>query len=248
MNTNKPEIKLIALDMDGTLLNERHEVSEENRQAIKDAERKQVHVVLSTGRSLKTARDYALSLELSSYLVTVNGGEIWGPGGELVERNPVETEHIQWMYQRCQELKTRFWATSSENVWDNHMPEDPLSQEWLKFGFHIEEDEIREIVLKELKDKGLFEISNSSMKNIEVNALGVNKARGLQKVCDLLGISMENVMAVGDSLNDIAMITEAGLGIAMGNAQETVKEAADDITGTNRENGVAQAIQKWVLA
>lgn len=248
MNTNKPEIKLIALDMDGTLLNERHEVSEENRQAIKDAERKQVHVVLSTGRSLKTARDYALSLELSSYLVTVNGGEIWGPGGELVERNPVETEHIQWMYQRCQELKTRFWATSSENVWDNHMPEDPLSQEWLKFGFHIEEDEIRETVLKELKDKGLFEISNSSMKNIEVNALGVNKARGLQKVCDLLGISMENVMAVGDSLNDIAMITEAGLGIAMGNAQETVKEAADDITGTNRENGVAQAIQKWVLA
>lgn len=248
MNTNKPEIKLIALDMDGTLLNERHEVSEENRQAIKDAERKQVHVVLSTGRSLKTARDYALSLELSSYLVTVNGGEIWGPGGELVERNPVETEHIQWMYQRCQELKTRFWATSSENVWDNHMPEDPLSQEWLKFGFHIEEDEIRETVLKELKDKGLFEISNSSMKNIEVNALGVNKARGLQKVCDLLGISMENVMAVGDSLNDIAMITEAGVGIAMGNAQETVKEAADDITGTNRENGVAQAIQKWVLA
>lgn len=248
MNTNKPEIKLIALDMDGTLLNERHEVSEENRQAIKDAERKQVHVVLSTGRSLKTARDYALSLELSSYLVTVNGGEIWGPGGELVERNPVETEHIQWMYQRCQELKTRFWATSSENVWDNHMPEDPLSQEWLKFGFHIEEDEIRETVLKELKDKGLFEISNSSMKNIEVNALGVNKARGLQKVCDLLGISMENVMAVGDSLNDIAMITEAGLGIAMGNAQETVKEAADDITGTNRENGVAHAIQKWVLA
>lgn len=248
MNTNKPEIKLIALDMDGTLLNERHEVSEENRQAIKDAERKQVHVVLSTGRSLKTARDYALSLELSSYLVTVNGGEIWGPGGELVERNPVETEHIQWMYQRCQELKTRFWATSSENVWDNHMPEDPLSQEWLKFGFHIEEDEIRETVLKELKDKGLFEISNSSMKNIEVNALGVNKARGLQKVCDLLGISMENVMAVGDSLNDIAMITEAGVGIAMGNAQETVKEAADDITGTNRENGVAHAIQKWVLA
>ena len=66
--SNQPEVKLIALDMDGTLLNEFHEVSDENRQAIKEAEKKGIHVVLSTGRSLKTARDYVLSLELSSYL------------------------------------------------------------------------------------------------------------------------------------------------------------------------------------
>nr|WP_102262976.1 Cof-type HAD-IIB family hydrolase [Mesobacillus jeotgali] len=244
----KPDIKLIALDMDGTLLDERHEVSEENRLAIKEAEKRGVRVVLSTGRSLKTARDYVISLELSSYLVTINGGEIWGPNGELVQRSIVDTEHVQWMYELSQKHQTGFWATSSENVWRNDMPEDLFSQEWIKFGFHIEADEIRESVLKELKEKGLFEISNSSLKNIEVNALGINKARGLQKVCDLLEISMENVMAVGDSLNDIAMITEAGLGVAMGNAQETVKEAADDITGTNRESGVAQAIQKWVLS
>jgi 5-amino-6-(5-phospho-D-ribitylamino)uracil phosphatase len=248
LNYKKPDIKLIALDMDGTLLNERHEVSEENRQAIKEAERRGVHVVLSTGRSLKTARDYVLSLELSSYLVTVNGGEIWGPNGELVARNMVDTEHIQWMYDLTREHNTGFWATSSEDVWRNNMPEDLFSQEWLKFGFQIEEDEIRESVLNKLKDKGVFEISNSSLKNIEVNALGINKAKGLEKVCGLLGISMDNVMAVGDSLNDIAMITEAGLGIAMGNAQENVKEAADDITGTNRENGVAQAIEKWILS
>ncbi|UYZ24412.1 Cof-type HAD-IIB family hydrolase [Mesobacillus jeotgali] len=244
----KPDIKLIALDMDGTLLDDRHEVTEENRRAIKEAERRGVRVVLSTGRSLKTARDYVLSLELSSYLVTVNGGEIWGPNGELVQRSKVDTEHIQWMFELSQKHKTGFWATSSENVWRNNMPKDLFSQEWIKFGFHIEEDEIRESVLKELQDKDVFEISNSSLKNIEVNALGINKAVGLQKVCDLLGISMDNVMAVGDSLNDIAMITEAGLGVAMGNAQETVKEAADDVTGTNQDNGVAQAIEKWVLS
>jgi 5-amino-6-(5-phospho-D-ribitylamino)uracil phosphatase len=248
VNNNKPIIKLIALDMDGTLLDEQHEVTDQNRTAIKEAEKRGVPVVLSTGRSLKTARDYVLSLELSSYLVTVNGGEIWGPDGELVDRSMVDTEHIQWMYDLSQKHKTGFWATSSENVWRNEMPEDLFFHEWIKFGFHIEEDHIRESVLKELKEKGLFEISNSSLKNIEVNALGINKARGLQKVCNLLGISMENVMAVGDSLNDIAMITEAGLGIAMGNAQEIVKEAADDITGTNKESGVAQAIQKWVLS
>ncbi len=247
MNKNELDIKLIALDMDGTLLNEHHEVTDENRQAIKEAEKRGIKVVLSTGRSLKTARDYVVSLELSSYLVTVNGGEIWGPDGELIEVNPVDTEHIQWMYELSRKHRTGFWATSSEDVWRNDMPEDLFSQKWLKFGFHIEEDEIRESVLKELNDKGLFEISNSSLKNIEVNALGINKAKGLQKVSELLGISMENVMAVGDSLNDIAMITEAGLGIAMGNAQDIVKEAADDITASNRESGVAQSIRKWVL-
>ncbi len=248
MKRKELDIKLIALDMDGTLLNGQHEVSEKNRRAIKEAEKKGLAVVLSTGRSLKTARDYVLSLELSSYLVTVNGGEIWGPNGELIDINPVETNHIQWMYDLSRKHKTGYWATSSEDVWRNKMPEDLSSQKWLKFGFYIEEDDIRESILKELRNKGLFEISNSSLKNIEVNALGINKAKGLQKVCSLLGISMENVMAVGDSLNDIAMITEAGLGIAMGNAQETVKEAADDITGTNDESGVAQAIQKWVLS
>jgi 5-amino-6-(5-phospho-D-ribitylamino)uracil phosphatase len=244
----RPDIRLIALDMDGTLLNENHQVSDENRKAIKDAEKKGVHVVLSTGRSIKTAQDYILSLELSSYLVTVNGSEIWGPDGELVERNPVDTEHIQWMHEISQQNKAKFWAISAENVWNNEMPDDIATHKWLKFGFHIEEDEIREKVLLELRNKGLFEISNSSLVNIEVNALGINKAKGLQKVCSLLGISMANVMAVGDSMNDIAMITEAGLGIAMENAQATVKAAADDITASNMDNGVARAIQKWVLS
>jgi 5-amino-6-(5-phospho-D-ribitylamino)uracil phosphatase len=243
----KPEIKLIALDMDGTLLDQNHEVSEENRMAIRDAEQRGVKVVLSTGRSLRTARDYVISLELSSYLVTVNGSEIWGPNGELIERNPVASEHIQWMYDLSRKNKAKFWAISSEDNWNNNMPDDILSKVWLKFGFHIEDDQVRAAVLKELEERKDFEISNSSLMNIEVNALGINKARGLEKVCSLLGISMENVMAVGDSLNDIAMITEAGLGIAMGNAQEAVKDAADDITDTNTENGVAQVIKKWVL-
>lgn len=247
MNKKESNIKLIALDMDGTLLNENHQVTNENRQAIKQAEQKGIHVVLSTGRSLRTARDYVLSLELSSYLVTVNGGEIWGPNGELVEVNPVDTEQIKWMYELSKKHNAGFWVTSREEVWRNNLPEDLFSQRWLKFGFEIEEDEIRERVLTELKAKDLFEISNSSPKNIEVNALGINKAKGLQKVCELLGITMENVMAIGDSLNDIAMITEAGLGIAMGNAQAVVKEAADDVTGTNQDSGVAQAIHKWVL-
>ena len=105
----------------------------------------------------------------------------------------------------------------------------------------------RDIVQKELQERGEFELSNSTPTNIEVNPAGINKARGLTLVCERLGIEMKNVMAVGDSLNDLAMIAEAGLGIAMGNAQEVVKKAAAWVTSTNNEDGVALAIHKWVI-
>lgn len=239
--------KLLVLDMDGTLLNEKGEVSDENREAIKAAQEKGVYVVLSTGRSLRTCGEHADSLELTSYLVTVNGSEIWDDKRELVERNLVKSELVQWMWELSQHHKTKFWAISTDSNWFNEMPEDIHGLEWLKFGFDIDDDDARELIKKELQAKGEFELSNSTLKNIEVNPLGINKAKGLKIVCDRLGIDMENVMSCGDSLNDMAMIKEAGLGIAMGNAQEIVKESADWVTATNNDNGVAKAIRKWVL-
>ncbi|WML48793.1 Cof-type HAD-IIB family hydrolase [Neobacillus sp. PS3-34] len=244
---NDLDIKLIALDMDGTLLNEKGEISEENRKAIAEAQQRGIYVVLSTGRSIATSREHAESLQLSSFLVTVNGSEIWDAKGELVERNIVKSDSVKWMWELSQKHGTKFWATAIDNVWDEKMPEDILSTEWLKFGFVAEDDRIREEILKELQERSEFEISNSSPINIEVNALGINKAKGLKTVCEKLGIELKNVMAVGDSLNDIAMITEAGLGVAMGNAQQTVKDAANWVTATNNENGVAHAIKKLVL-
>ncbi|ALC90781.1 hypothetical protein AM500_14030 [Bacillus sp. FJAT-18017] len=247
MNKDQLDIKLIALDMDGTLLNEVHKVSEANREAIRQAEAKGVKVVLSTGRSLATCKEYAVSLQLSSYLVTVNGAEVWGPDGELVARNPVSIPLMKWMHDLSTEHKTKFWAISTNGVFREKMPDDFDQREWLKFGFDIPNDEIRAAILALLKEKGELEVSNSSPTNIEVNSVGINKAAALNQVCDLLSIKMENVMAVGDSLNDILMIKEAGLGIAMGNAQDVVKEAADWVTAPNTEDGVAKAIQKWVL-
>jgi len=244
----KPEIKLIALDMDGTLLNQYDEVSEVNRKAILEAENKGVHVVLSTGRAFATCSEYAKSLNLSSYLITVNGSEIYNEQGELIEQKILDTELIQWMWDLSQTHKTHFWAVSCDNVYRGKLPEDITGSKWLKFGFDSADDEVREEILRQLKENGNLEVSNSSPTNIEVNAIGVNKAKAIQVVCDRLGLTMDEVMAVGDSLNDIAMIKAAGLGVAMGNAQEVVKENADWLTSTNIEHGVAKAINKWVLA
>jgi len=244
----KQDIKLVALDMDGTLLNKAGEISEENRRAIKEAENQGVFVVLSTGRSFATCSDFAKSMELQSYLITVNGSEIYDNQGKLVERNIVDSDSIQWMWELSQKYGTHFWAISCDNIYRAEMPEKIHDSQWLKFGFDTDDENIRKIIMDELVSKGNFEISNSSPTNIEVNAMGVNKAKAIKLVCSLLDITMDNVMAVGDSLNDLAMISEAKVGVAMGNAQEIVKEKADWVTATNEEDGVAKAIRKWALS
>lgn len=244
---NDVDIKLVALDMDGTLLNNKGQISEANRQAIQAAKDQGVFVVLSTGRSITTSREHADSLELNSYLVTVNGSEIWDEKRELVERNLVKSDLVEWMWGLTQQHNTKFWAISTVRNWHNEMPEDLHTFEWMKFGFNIDDDATRALILNELQAKGEFELSNSTLKNIEVNPAGINKAKGLGIVCSRLGLDMKNVMAVGDSLNDLAMIKAAGLGVAMGNAQDTVKESADWVTASNEEDGVAQAIRKWIL-
>ncbi|MCY8486462.1 phosphoglycolate phosphatase [Bacillus atrophaeus] len=241
------DIKLIAIDMDGTLLNDEQLISEGNRQAIREAEDKGVYVVISTGRTLMTCRELAESLKLSSYLITANGSEIWDSEFNLVERQLLHTDHIQMMWDLKNKHNTNFWASTVDKVWRGEFPESITDHEWLKFGFDIEDDDIRNEVLTELKKNKELEITNSSPTNIEVNALGINKAAALAKVSEKLGFTMENVMAMGDSLNDIAMIEKAGVGIAMGNAQDILKETADWVTDTNIEDGVAKAIRHWVL-
>lgn len=99
-------------------------------------------------------------------------------------------------------------------------------------------------VEQELPD---VEITGALSNNIEVNARGVNKGKGLLMLGELLGIRREEIMAFGDGSNDIAMLREAGMGVAMENASEDVKQAADLITLSNDQDGVARAIETYVL-
>ena len=107
--------------------------------------------------------------------------------------------------------------------------------------------EEREAAWRELEREPDLELVGSLRYNIEINAAGVNKGTGLVNLGRLLGIKREEIMACGDGDNDTVMLREAGFGVAMGNAEEQVKEAADHITLTNEEEGVAEAIEKFVL-
>ncbi|WP_413382676.1 Cof-type HAD-IIB family hydrolase [Alkalihalobacillus sp. 1P02AB] len=242
------KIQLIALDMDGTLLNTNHEISEGNQKAIQAAKELGVHIILSTGRSLLTSKEYKEALKLDSYHITVNGSEIWNPAGDIMERATLTHEDIEHLYGLMNAHSTNYWAVTEHKVWRNEFPEQSADHSWLKFGFHFENEEVRDALLEELNKRGGYEISNSHPLNLEVNKIGINKANAIKKVCEKLGITMDEVMACGDSLNDLAMIKEAGYGIAMGNAQDVVKEAADWVTSSNNEDGVAKAIEQFVLS
>ncbi len=241
------DLKLIALDIDGTLLNDQGEIPEENHQAIQQAKQKGIHVVLSTGRSIITCREYAKSLKLTSYLVTSNGAEVWDNKGTLLQQHVLRASLVDKMYEMVQAYKTRFWAISTDRIWSDEMPEDIFARHWLKFGFEFDDMQKKEEIATLLADTGELEVTSSTPTNLEINARGVHKARGLQYVCERLGIGMQQVIAMGDSLNDLEMIKAVGCGIAMGNAQEELKQAADWITKTNEEAGVATAIKQWVL-
>ncbi|QKY69972.1 Cof-type HAD-IIB family hydrolase [Lentibacillus sp. CBA3610] len=241
------DIKLIALDMDGTLLNSEQAVSDFNQEKIAQALAQGVDVVLSTGRWLGSCYPYAESLNLKSFLITCNGGEIWTIDKKLKERHLLDPERIKLMWELAQDMELNTWMVSTDSVWYGTRPDDFDAFEWLKFGCDTNESEKLDTLVKQLSHYDDLELTNSLPMNIEVNPKGVSKASALHNVCEELGITMANVMAAGDSLNDIKMIQEAGVGIAMGNAQEAIKNVADYVTDTNDQDGAGKAIEKFVL-
>ncbi|MFS0727173.1 Cof-type HAD-IIB family hydrolase [Paenibacillus sp. 1P07SE] len=243
--------KLIALDMDGTLLNDRSEISEENAKWIHKALDAGVTVIFSTGRGFRSALPFAEQLELTTPMVTINGGEIWHRPHVLHKRTYLAESIVGKLRELADTHGAWYWAYAVEDIYNAERWLEPGEQisdkHWLKFGFDTPDDEARAAIRREIEGWGGLEITNSSTTNLEINPEGVSKAGGVREVCGMLGIEMSEVIAVGDSLNDLSVIQEVGLGIAMGNAQERVKAAADAVTVTNNEDAIARVIEDYIF-
>ncbi|SEO17904.1 Cof-type HAD-IIB family hydrolase [Paenibacillus sp. OV219] len=245
-------IKLVALDMDGTLLNERQEISSENAMWIRKAMDAGVTVCFATGRGFQSAVPYAEQLKLDTPMITVNGGEVWHRPHVLHKRTLMSPEMLKRLHELALSYpECWYWAYTTMDIYNKEKWIEPASDfdahHWLKFGYHVDDTAIRDAILKETASWGGLEITNSSPWNLEMNPVGVSKASAIRELCTLLDIDMSQVAAMGDSLNDIAMIREVGLGVAMGNAQEEVKAAADVVTVTNEEHAVMHLIRDYVL-
>ena len=240
--------KMIALDMDGTLLNSDSLISDTNLQALQDTIDAGIWVCLSTGRGIHSITPFLDDLEGEVPIVAANGSEVWQNQHRLHSRVTMDPEQIEWLHELALRHDVWFWATTSEQVFNKDLwPEEPHREQWLKFGCYTEDEALLSELRHIFEEKDCFEITNSHPQNIELNPKGVNKASGLEQLCDIFELSMKDIVAMGDSLNDIAMIRAAGLGVAMGNAQDEVKRAADLTTLDNDQDGVAQIIRTVVL-
>lgn len=237
--------KLVALDMDGTLLNEENRISRENADWIAKAIDSGVTVMMSTGRGIQNIRAYTDELGLNTPIVAANGAEVWKSPNEIHTRSLLQPATVKRLIHAARDRKVWYWTYSTEGLMSKNNWTEPVWEErdWLKVGYASEDPDKLNALRSWLEQFEDIEVTSSNETNLELSPAGVTKASGLEQVCQLLGIGMEQTVAVGDSRNDLSMIRAAGLGVAMGNASEEVKQAARRITGSNAEHGVAQLLQ-----
>lgn len=266
--------KLVAIDMDGTLLNNENQVSNRTNEAIIKAKEKGVHIVLSTGRILKSALYYSKKLQLNNPIISCNGAIIVDETGKIIYKKPIDSNMIKDMIKLSTEDniychfydETKFYSKMRvQEVLDFYNEgnselnievevfkdiEDIVGKKDLniyKFLF-IDEDLDK---LKKFRGKlsklNNINISSSWTNNVEAMATNVSKGEALRELCKILDINPEESIAIGDSENDLSMLNFAGLGVAMGNGEEKIKKEADYITDSNDNDGVAKVIEKFIL-
>lgn len=239
------KFKLIALDLDGSLLQSNLEISATNRHWIKQAEEAGLVVSFATGRGRSSSIQYWDVVSPQAPMVVANGAEVWRNHDQLLSRHLLPPDAVPRLHKLALEYDTWYWAHAPERLvrkdsWATHY--DP-QVDWLKFGMSSEDPAVINHLRTLVEGWSEFEVTASAPTNIEIMKKGISKASGLAEVAQILEIEPSEIVAIGDSLNDLEMIKWAGFGVAMGNAEPSIKAVADHVTGTNNEDGVAQAIK-----
>lgn len=264
--------KLLALDMDGTLLREDKTVSQVTKDKIKQAKQKGVTVVLASGRPIEGLKRYLEELELENendYVVSYNGALVQNTcTKEVVSRTPLKGKDLSYLYELSLTLGVNIHAFSKEGcitpamtkysqlegeingieVMEVDYTEINPEEEIIKI-MMVDEPDVLEKAIQKLP-QAIFDqytIVRSAPFFLEFLNKEANKGTGVEALAQLLGIKREEVICIGDAGNDEHMVRYAGLGVAMGNAFEELKEIADYITKTNEEDGVAHVIEKFIL-
>ncbi|WNZ87836.1 Cof-type HAD-IIB family hydrolase [Streptococcus iniae] len=269
------DIKLLALDLDGTLFNKEKIVSDANKEAIFVAKELGIKVVITTGRPLLAIGNLLDELGLlddDDYCITFNGGLVQRNTGEILDKSSLSLEEVSYLHQQLQLLQLPTDILSDGKVYSIPSPDGRRSEYYLasplldfveiadfdQLPKGIVYNKIVTVTDADFLDEALAGAKEDAFENFEafksrdiifeVMPKGVHKAFGLQLLCKHLGFSAENVMAMGDEANDFTMLEWAGLGVAMANAVADAKQIADKVTRlTNDQSGVAEAIQKYIL-
>lgn len=272
------EIKMIALDMDGTLLNSKKECSKRTINALKQAQEKGVMIVPATGRAINGLPQVLKDLGVR-YGIFCNGASCY----DLLENKLIASTHFTPeealkllhmgdKYDAChdiyaggcgycegkyldvfdtytedKEIQNLIRSTRKrlDGTLDDFLKETDMTVEKVNMFFRNLDE--REEAIQEFSKTGITNPVSALYNNLEMTKIGSTKGHALMQLAEYFGFEKEETMACGDAGNDLSMIKAAGIGVAMGNATEEIKQAADDITDTNDQDGVAKAIEKFIL-
>ena len=288
--------KLIAIDLDGTLLDSYGEISNENKNAIKKAIEKGINVVITSGRMSDSVKNLSLEIGADKYAISGNGAIIYYlPNNKIIYNKFIENKKAMQIIDIC-EQNSIYYSVYTENSIvcknlnynvlvfnreNNNKPESKHTKikivENIKKYFEENKDEkIMKInicddskiifgriieKLEKIKNINVLEVEHMSRKLIksgnqeipieyyytEISSKNVDKWEAIKFLIKELNIRDEEVMAIGDNINDKNMILNAGLGIAMGNSALSAQNIGKYIVSDNNSNGVAEAIEKFIL-
>jgi Cof subfamily protein (haloacid dehalogenase superfamily) len=265
--------KMIVLDLDDTLLRDDHTISSRTKKALMDAQKAGIKVVLASGRPTYAMIDIAKELQLDtfgSFILSFNGAKIMNfKTKEEVFSSTLSPETMHNLYLISKEEGV--WihtyvgdtiVTEENNQFtevEAHITGMPIDEvpsfvhavtEPVVKALMLEEPEKLAVVEAKLQQTlaGKLNVARSKPFFLEFTEAGVDKGTSLHQLINTLGIKQEEVIAMGDSYNDLAMIKFAGLGVAMGNAPDDIKKIANYVTDTNMNDGVAKVVESFILA
>lgn len=264
-------IKLIAFDLDGTLLNSKKEITPRTRTAIQQAQAKGVRVTISTGRMICSAEQFGKQIKANAPLICCNGGVVQEIGAEkslFARYLPEET--VRKMLTVCYEKHWYVnWYIGNDIYvpkldWDyfyaygttkENMRFVEAGDNYLQYTKNVPQCVLRDLTghaydkSKELLQivGGGFQLQQNTGKTIDLSPIDVNKATGLSWLAEQYGITPDEVMACGDGDNDLAMLRYAGTAVVPENGKTEAKALATYHADSNDNDGIAKAIEELVL-
>ena len=280
-----PDLKVIALDLDGTLLDSQKRLSAANRDALARAAAKGALVVPTTGRFFGMMPAAVRDLPFVRYAITVNGAQVYDRAADAAvvrEEIPLETAiavmrlldgydvvydcyraNWGWMSAAFKE-KAAAYATDEHYLAMVRDFRRPVPELKAHLAATAGEGDVQKIMLFARLDgpadatariagavRARFPeiaVTSTTWNNLELNIASAHKGAALARFAERLGLTCANCLAIGDGLNDLTMIEAAGVGVAMANAHPDVLAAADDVTLSNDEDGVAAALVRYGFA
>lgn len=263
------DIKLIVADVDGTLLNSRHELTEFTRDTLLALQQGGIKFTVATGKVLSSIADIVAALGLDQPLILANGALIQRADRTVFLETPLPPQYLPALIDCVKASGLDYALFMHDQVFVPHRTHNTAliveydDPEPVEIGqTDLADRSICKLIVLERNDIGqldrLGNVLNETFHGIlkahrsvpgmlEVFNAQTSKAVALQKVADHLGLHMQQVMAIGDSYNDVDMLRAAGIAVAMGNAYDEVKREAQVTIGTNDEDGLAHYVAKFFV-